>query len=113
MPQRTSPAIVASGPGACAVHSSRAPITPKEAWMRLILDAVDRAAADFAEHPFLASLDYAASLDRLKRFAPGLTFWVLAYQDVLRIHEELARDPLVRRVASTLRQNDRGDDLSF
>jgi len=81
--------------------------------MRSILDAVDRVAADFAEHSFLVSLDYAASLERLRRFVPGLTFWVLAYQDVLRLHEEMARDPLVRRVATTLRQNERGDDATF
>jgi hypothetical protein len=81
--------------------------------MRSILDAVDRAASDFAGHPFLVSLEYAASLDRMKRFASGLTFWVLAFQDILRIHEELATDPLVRDLAATLRQNDRGDDLRF
>jgi hypothetical protein len=46
----------------------------------------------------------------LRRFAPALHFWVMAFQDLLRINEAQVSDPTLRVIASRHRGDDAGHE---
>lgn len=67
----------------------------------------------FAQHPFFQALNETMPLQQVMSFAPKLTFWVMAFQDVLRLNESLVQDPQLRRLAVKHRQEDSGHDNWF
>jgi hypothetical protein len=46
-------------------------------------------------------------------FAPDLTFWVMAFQDILRLNATLTRDPQIRRIVRHHRAEDAGHERWF
>jgi hypothetical protein len=46
-------------------------------------------------------------------FAPDLTFWVMAFQDILRLNATLTRDPQMRKIVRHHRAEDAGHDRWF
>lgn len=81
--------------------------------MQTVLDAISRKGKHFARHPFLQRLERPGPFADVIAFGPGLTFWAMAFQDVLRINERLVQDPLVREVAAQHRYEDSGHDDWF
>ena len=76
--------------------------------MKLIQLHIAHKQAEFTRHPFFAQLDSGVAFPEALSFAPGLTFWVMAFQDVLRLNERFTRDPELRKIARHHRAEDSG-----
>jgi hypothetical protein len=81
--------------------------------MKAVLDTIVNRRREFERHPFFRRLDGPGTFDAVVEFAPGLTFWVVAFQDVLRYCANAATDPLARKIARHSRAEDRGHDDWF
>jgi hypothetical protein len=46
-------------------------------------------------------------------FAPDLTFWVMAFQDILRLNAKLTQDPTIRKIVRHHRAEDLGHERWF
>jgi hypothetical protein len=68
---------------------------------------------ELEQHPFFGQFDGDASFAKVMRFAPKLTFWAMAFQDVLRLNESLVADPVFKRIASHHRDEDAHHDQWF
>lgn len=69
---------------------------------------------EFLGHAFIRRLDGAESLDEnLLAFARALTFWVMTFQDILRINEARVVDLSLRRIARHHMQEDAGHERWF
>ena len=66
-----------------------------------------------SQHEFFSRLQPDPSLDRALAFAPGLTFWVMTFQDVLRLNAQLAQAPEVRSHLEQHVLEDAGHDRWF
>ena len=69
--------------------------------------------ARFCEHAFFAEERLRAGLRSGLSFAPDLTFWVMAFQDILRLNAALTRDPIIRRIVRHHRAEDAGHESWF
>jgi len=67
----------------------------------------------FEEHPFFQYLEQNPPTDWLHHFVPGMAFWVMTFQDVLRVIEDRVKAPQMRAIASHIRQGDKGHDNWF
>lgn len=68
---------------------------------------------ELATHPFFMLFQDGAKFEQAMDFAPGLTFWVFVFQDILRLNEVRMRDPALRRIARHHRAEDKGHDTWF
>jgi hypothetical protein len=68
---------------------------------------------EFANHPFFGILSRLSSLQELSYFIPELTFWVMVFQDILRLNEERVTDPDLKRIAHHHRLEDAGHEQWF
>jgi hypothetical protein len=68
---------------------------------------------DFVSHPFFARLERNDRFESEMAFAPDLTFWVFAFQDILRLNETRVTDPALRKIARHHRAEDRGHEAWF
>jgi hypothetical protein len=76
--------------------------------MKLLQLHIARKQAEFARHPFFEQLEAGMAFPQALSFAPGLTFWVMAFQDVLRLNERFTLDPELRKIARHHRAEDSG-----
>ena len=67
----------------------------------------------FASHPFLQALEGAASLEAFKSFAPRVAFFVMCFQDVLRLVHAVSSDPSIKAIAGIHAAEDKGHDLWY
>ena len=67
----------------------------------------------FSRHPFFKVIEDQDSLEPLAKFAPELTFWVMVFQDILRINESKVVDPDLRKIAKHHRIEDSGHEKWF
>jgi hypothetical protein len=67
----------------------------------------------FAEHPFFVELARPRPLSQQLAFVPKLTFWVMAFQDLLRLGEQVVREPRMQRIARHHRREDAKHELWF
>jgi hypothetical protein len=74
---------------------------------------VTKRQADFCKHAFFSEDTLGAGGRGALSFAPDLTFWVMAFQDILRLNAALTRDPLIRRIVRHHRAEDAGHDRWF
>jgi hypothetical protein len=81
--------------------------------MKLVETYVARRQAEFSKHAFFAEDRSRSGLWGLLSFAPDLTFWVMAFQDVLRVNASLTRDPKMRKIVRHHRAEDAGHDRWF
>jgi len=65
------------------------------------------------EHPFLKRLEGAGDIGQLKRCVSRLGFFILAFQDMLRVAAERCTDPEVLPIVRGLQRDDRGHDLWY
>jgi hypothetical protein len=70
--------------------------------------------AALAKHPFLQRLDNgAAQAAHARQIAADLTFWVMIFQDVLRINRARVEDPAFAQIAQHHLEEDAGHDDYF
>jgi hypothetical protein len=82
--------------------------------MRATLAYVDAWSRRLEGHRFFQSLQRTEpDLRRAVAFAPAGTFWVMTFQDILRLNVELARDATVRRMLAQHLAEDSGHQEWF
>jgi hypothetical protein len=81
--------------------------------MKLIEQYIAEKQRAFAAHPFFARLQAEALDVNALDFAPGLTFWVFTFQDVLRLNEQRMQDPALRKIARHHSAEDKGHEAWF
>jgi hypothetical protein len=81
--------------------------------MKLVEVHVAKRQAEFVRHAFFAEGRLGAGFSGGLAFAPDLTFWVMAFQDILRLNASLTRDPEIRRIIRHHRAEDAGHDRWF
>ena len=74
---------------------------------------IARRQAEFAEHQFFAENRAFDDVQNVLAFAPDLTFWVMAFQDILRLNTSLTRDPEIRKIVRHHRAEDAGHERWF
>jgi hypothetical protein len=68
---------------------------------------------EFRSHAFFAEERLSADLRGGLSFAADLTFWVMTFQDILRLNATLTRDPKIRRIVRHHRAEDAGHERWF
>ena len=81
--------------------------------MKSVEAHVAKRQAEFSKHAFFADDRMGSGLWGVLSFAPDLTFWVMAFQDVLRLNASLTRDPQMRKIVRHHRAEDAGHDRWF
>ncbi len=71
---------------------------------------VEKERAHLAKHAFFATLRQHASMPDVQRIAPRVAFFVMAFQDVLRLVTEKTTDPHLRQLARAHQLEDAGHD---
>lgn len=74
---------------------------------------IEEGRARYDQHPFLASLDRATSVEDLRAFVPKMYFYVFAFQDMLRLSHERISTPHIREIAGRHRGEDAGHEAWF
>lgn len=81
--------------------------------MKRVQAAIVARQRQFAELPFSKRLMGSGTIEDVAAFAPGLTFFVLAFQDVLRLNESRVVDPAIRAFVRKHRFEERGHEVWF
>jgi hypothetical protein len=81
--------------------------------MKIIQNHIATRQAEFSAHPFFANLDALNSVEEFLGVASDLAFWVMLFQDVLRINETRIKDSYLRKLAKHHRLEDSGHDKWF
>ena len=82
--------------------------------MQETLAAIEACSRRLEGHRFFQSLQrHEPDLRRAVAFAPAGTFWVMTFQDILRMNVDLARDPTVRRIIAQHLAEDSGHQEWF
>lgn len=81
--------------------------------MKIINAYLKQKQTDFAQHPFFERLKRKAPLHEVLPFAKAMTFWVMSFQDILRLNETHITDPVLKRVAHGHRAEDAGHEAWF
>lgn len=68
---------------------------------------------ELERHPFFAQLSRGEAFHHNVAFVSNLSFWAMAFQDVLRLTAEKVEDPHLQRVARRHRAEDAGHDEWF
>jgi DMATS type aromatic prenyltransferase len=71
---------------------------------------VDRERDELSHHALFSRLRHDASLEDVRSIAPRVAFFVMAFQDVLRIVTEKTSDPVLRQLARAHQLEDAGHD---
>jgi hypothetical protein len=67
--------------------------------MKAVLEHIAARESRFSEHPFFDDLRQDRPVEQVMAFAPRLTFWVMAFQDVLRLNAGFIRDAHLKALA--------------
>lgn len=81
--------------------------------MKVILEHIAARQEQFAEHPFFADLKLDRPIEQIMAFAPKLAFWVMTFQDVLRLNAHFIADPSFKQLAIQHRSEEVGHDRWF
>jgi hypothetical protein len=81
--------------------------------MKQVEQHVAKKQAEFRQHAFFVEDRLGTDIRRVLSFAPDLTFWVMAFQDVLRVNAVLTTDPEIRRIVRHHRAEDAGHEQWF
>lgn len=66
-----------------------------------------------AQHPFLRRLEGSGTFEQARAMIPRLGFFVMAFQDVLRLVHQRSTDPEIRELTKTHWDEDTGHDLWY
>lgn len=81
--------------------------------MKAVLEYIHVRESRFAEHAFFHELRQELPLEQALAFAPRLAFWVMSFQDVLRLNAQRMQDPELAMLMLRHRQEERGHDHWF
>jgi hypothetical protein len=81
--------------------------------MKEVLKHISDRQARFAEHPFFDELRPERPLEQSLAFAPRLAFWVMCFQDVLRLNAQRVQDPELAVLMLRHRSEERDHDNWF
>ncbi len=81
--------------------------------MKRVQEEIHQRAVVFERQPFFQRLELTETIEHARAFAPGLTFFVMAFQDMLRLNERNVTDPKLRAIAHHHRMEDMGHDSWF
>jgi hypothetical protein len=81
--------------------------------MKLVEAHIAKRQAEFTKHEFFSENRLGSGSGSVISFAPDLTFWVMAFQDVLRLNAALTKDPKIRKIVRHHRAEDAGHDRWF
>jgi hypothetical protein len=81
--------------------------------MKVVLDYIARRQEAFANHPFFEELKQDRPVEHVLAFAPRMAFWVMTFQDVLRLNAHFIKDPALKRLATQHRSEEVGHDRWF
>lgn len=78
--------------------------------LRLYIEAKG---CQFARHPLFPRLELMRSIEDVRVLATALSFWVMNYQDLLRLNEDRMEDPSTRKLARLHRAEEAGHERWF
>ena len=78
-----------------------------------VQNVIDARRALIAESQFVRSLDRVSTVREVRAFVSHLGFWVMAFQDILRLIEKFIENPQLAVIARRLREEDEGHDKWF
>jgi hypothetical protein len=81
--------------------------------MKQVLASIEAQAATFAELTYFRLLERPGARSDVEIMARGLTFFVMSFQDMLRLNARLISDPTLKKLALGQRKDDAGHDLWF
>ncbi len=81
--------------------------------MKSVRSHIEARQTRFASVPFFQQLRSTMSAENALSFVRGLSFFVLTFQDILRLNEANVTHPTLRKIARHHRSEDRDHDLWF
>ena len=84
-----------------------------EGIMKTIQEYIETKQGEFAQCPLFNHIRKRLPLQQTLGFAPYIAFWVMTFQDVLRLNEILTKDPKLHEFAHHHRQEDSGHESWF
>lgn len=81
--------------------------------MKAVLQHIAVCEARFASHPFFSDLKMDRPIEQVMAFAPRLTFWVMTFQDVLRLNAHFIQDAHLKALATRHHAEESGHDQWF
>lgn len=81
--------------------------------MKAVLQHIAVCEARFASHPFFSDLKMDRPIEQVMAFAPRLTFWVMTFQDVLRLNAHFIQDAHLKALATRHHAEEGGHDQWF
>ncbi len=81
--------------------------------MKTIQDYIKIKQEEFSHCPLIHHIRKRLPLQQTIGFAPYGAFWVMTFQDILRLNEILTKDPMLREFAHQHRQEDSGHEQWF
>jgi hypothetical protein len=81
--------------------------------MKVVNKYLEQKQVEFAQHPFFERLDRQAPLGDVLQFAKAMTFWIMSFQDILRLNEIHITDPMLKKVAHGHKAEDAGHEVWF
>ena len=81
--------------------------------MKAIQEYIKTKQVEFAHCPLFNHIRKRLPLQQTMGFVPYVAFWVMTFQDVLRLNEILTKDPKLRKFAHHHRQEDSGHEKWF
>ncbi|HUX80485.1 MAG TPA: hypothetical protein VMW10_12195 [Alphaproteobacteria bacterium] len=81
--------------------------------MKTIQEYINTKQIEFAQHPLFNHIRKRLPLQQTMGFAPYIAFWVMTFQDILRLNETLTKNPKLREFAHHHRQEDSGHERWF
>ena len=81
--------------------------------MKVVNKYLEQKQVEFAQHPFFERLERQAPLGDVLHFAKAMTFWIMSFQDILRLNEIHITDPMLKKVAKGHKAEDAGHEVWF
>jgi hypothetical protein len=81
--------------------------------MKLVEAHVTKKQDEFTKHAFFTDEQLGGGTRGMLAYAPDLTFWVMAFQDILRLNARLTQDKEIRKIIRHHRAEDAGHDRWF
>lgn len=86
---------------------------PQPATFAQAMSAISTQQAQLANHRFFSHLEQQGSFEDILAIAPRVAFFVMCFQDIIRLVPLLTTDPLLQKLGRTHEGEDKGHELWF